>query len=148
MIVSWMPPDVSSRRVRIGRRWLVSHRGRLPTAGMILRICGRVLHRHELGQIVGAEGPGVDHLVADARCWDHLYRPWPCRTWAALPRRAGMVTRTVMARLRLAGAPLSPSRAARASAAAAGCMPGPRRAPLLTAVRNHLDEYHDRNGST
>jgi len=58
-----MPPDVSSTRVRIGRRRF----GDEPVADRredMADCDAAVLHRHGLAQIVGIEGPGVDDLLA------------------------------------------------------------------------------------
>ena len=60
MIVSWMPGVVSSTRVTIGRRWLVTITS--PTAGHRCRLQTR--DAHVFAQVVCVERPEIDHLGA------------------------------------------------------------------------------------
>src|SRR5262245_10395247 len=95
MRVSWAPPDVSSTRVRIGRRRLV--RKVSPTAGTSFRNHAR------LASIAITSGGSAALNAQVSTTWTPWVLTtrtcWPARTRAALPRRAGIVTRSATRRV-------------------------------------------------
>src|SRR5882724_2319604 len=90
MSVSWAQPDVSSTRVRMGRRRFVTKES--PTAAASFRNHARLasIAIHS----VGSAALNAQASTTWVPCVLTMRTCWPARTPAAIPRRAGIVTRS------------------------------------------------------
>src|SRR4029453_3264136 len=98
MRVSWAQPDVSSTRVRMGRRRFVTKES--PTAAASFRNHARLasIAIHS----VGSAALNAQASTTWVPCVLTMRTCWPAPTRAALPRRAGMVMRSAIEALLVA----------------------------------------------
>src|SRR5229473_349107 len=99
MRVSWAPPEVSSTRVRIGRRWLV--RNVSPRAARSFMNQAR-LHSIDIHSVTSFALNAQVSTTCEPWVLITLTR-WPFVTRAATPRRAGIVRISVVAMARSPG---------------------------------------------